>query len=361
MKNIAIVIDSLAGGGAEKVMLVLAKKMVSLGHKVSIFSLKQVTEYEVSEGIELIFPLISYKGAIRGWFNTATLAEQLKKAVKTQEERHGNFDLSLLNLYESYRIGGAANLPNCYYVMHNSCEQELKREWRMGPIKYWYMKRILRSLTGKRLIGVSKGVSHELANTSLFSPERVAHIYNPFDVDDIRKQAKEPIDFDRNQAFILHVGRAAKAKRHDVLFRAFAGVSADYKLVCLSNNIKKLRKLAHKHGISDRVVLPGFQENPYAWMNRADLLVLSSDFEGLSLVLIEGLICGTKLVSTNCPHGPSEILTGDQKKYLVEVGNFEALARAINEALAYDRALSGLQLVNQVDVSQVVDKYLALA
>lgn len=361
MKNIAIVIDSLAGGGAEKVMLVLAKKMVSLGHKVSIFSLKQVTEYEVTEGIELIFPFASYKGAIRGWFNTATLAEQLKKAVETQEQIHGNFDLSLLNLYESYRIGGTADLPNCYYVMHNSCEQELKREWRMGPIKYWYMKRILKNLTGKRLIGVSKGVSHELANTPLFSPKSVEHIYNPFDLEDIRKRAQEPIDFDSNQAYILHVGRAAKAKRHDILFQAFANVSDDYKLVCLSNNVKKLRKLAHKYGISDRVVLPGFQENPYAWMKRADLLVLSSDFEGLSLVLIEGLICGTKLVSTNCPHGPSEILIGDHRKYLVEVGNFEALTRAIKEALAYDHVLSGSQLVEQVDVSQVVGRYLSLA
>lgn len=361
MKNIAIVIDSLAGGGAEKVMLILAEAMVSLGHRVCIFSLKKVTEYEVPEGVELVFPFASYNRAIRGWFNTSVLAELLTNAVKTQEGIHGNFDLTLLNLYESYRIGGEANLRNCYYVMHNSCEQELRRELHMGPVKYWYMKRILKKLTGKRLIGVSIGVSDELADTRLFTPKSVEHIYNPFDIERICKLAQEPIEFDSDQAFILHVGRAAKAKRHDVLFQAFAKVNPELKLVCLSNNVKKLTKLARKYGISDRVVLPGFQTNPYAWMKRAKLLVLSSDFEGLSLVLIEGLICGTKLVSTNCPHGPAEILVGEQRKYLVEVGNFEALARAINEALAYDHNVDSSQLIEQVEVSQVVEKYLALA
>jgi glycosyltransferase involved in cell wall biosynthesis len=360
MKNIAIVIDSLAGGGAEKVMIVLANELVSMGHRVCIFALKPVKEYSVPNGVELVFPFQTYKGAIRGWFNTASLARMLQDAVGEQEGRHGNFDLSLLNLYESYRIGGAANLRNSYCVMHNAYVQELKRERLMGPIKYWYMRRILRSLNGKQLIGVSKGVSEELIQSSLFKAKSVVHIYNPFDIDAIHAQASLSVDMKPDQKFVLHVGRAAKAKRHDVLFKAFKDVDPEYKLVCLSRNVKKLSKLASKYGISDRLILPGFSDNPYAWMQKSELVVLSSDFEGLSLVLIEALICGTRVVSTNCPHGPSEILTGDHAQFLVKVGDSIALAEAINKALTYNVQQDDSQLIEQFGVKNVVQKYLTL-
>lgn len=68
----------------------------------------------------------------------------------------------LVNLYESYRLASACSFKRCFYIIHNSYVQELKREKRMGPLKYLYMRGILKMLSGKDLIAVSEGVAKEL-------------------------------------------------------------------------------------------------------------------------------------------------------------------------------------------------------
>lgn len=359
-KNIAIIIDSLAGGGAEKVMLTLASEMVSQGHNVTFFSLKKTTAYDIPDNILVKFPFAKFNGRIRGWFNRNKLAAMLQQSVREREQEHGAFDLVLVNLYESYRLASACNFARCFYIIHNSYVQELMREKHMGPIKYLYMKRILQMLSGKDLVAVSKGVAEEVSKATLFRAKTVQCIYNPFDIDGITRLAQKDIEAPVPDKFILHVGRAAKAKRHDILFMALKDIQPDYKLVCLTGNTKKLEKLARKHGVQDKVVLPGFIANPYAWMKRADVLVLSSDFEGLPTVLIESIICGTKVVSTNCPHGPEEILQGELSRYLVSPRAPEALAKAVNLALQDNIDLSQHPILTQVTAQQITQRYLAL-
>jgi glycosyltransferase involved in cell wall biosynthesis len=75
--------------------------------------------------------------------------------------------------------------------------------------------------------------------------------------------------------------------------------------------------------------MPGFVDNPYAYMRRSSLFVLSSAWEGLPTVLIEAMACGCQVISTNCPSGPEEILRGGHYGKLVPVGDAEALAKAI--------------------------------
>jgi glycosyltransferase involved in cell wall biosynthesis len=359
-KRIAVIIDSLAGGGAEKVMLTLASELVSQGHKVTFFSLKNTADYEVPSNITLIFPLKTHRGPVRGWFNRKTLANKLKASIDAEQQAQGEFDLVLVNLYESYRLASACELKHCFYIIHNSYVQELKREMRMGPVKYFYMKSILKLLKGKNLIAVSKGVTAELEQTRLFKPASVRHIYNPFDINLIKEQSKATIESPVPEKFILHVGRAAKAKRHDVLFKALKNVNPEYKLVCLSTNVKKLNKLSRSLNVEERVVIPGFQSNPYAWMNRAEVVVLSSDFEGLSMVLLEAIISGTKVVSTNCPHGPSEIMQGQLAQFLVPVQDSDALAMAINSAIDADIDVSNTPMITEVSTQQISASYLAL-
>lgn len=350
-------------------MLTLATEMVSQGHCVTLFSLKNTAQYEVPNRISLVFPLASFGGKVRGWFNRKKLAALLQASVDEQQAKHGAFDLILVNLHESYRLASACHFSNVRYVIHNSYVQELKREKLMGPIKYFYMKRILTLLNGKDLIAVSKEVADELSRASLFKARSIRHIYNPLDFDAIRKLSEDSLSVaspsvecdDIPDAYILHVGRAAKAKRHDVLFEAFNKVNPKYKLVCLSANTKKLKRLAQKYGIADRVVLPGFTSNPYAWMKRAELLVLSSDFEGLGMVLIEALACSTKVVSTDCDFGPREIMQGELSEYLVPVRAPDALAKAINRAIDAKLDLSDLALEQNFDKAEVTQQYLELA
>ena len=82
-------------------------------------------------------------------------------------------------------------------------------------------------------------------------------------------------------------------------------------------------------GVEDDIAFPGFVENPFSYMRRAALFVLSSRYEGLANVLIEAMACGTPVVSTDAPYGPAEILEGGRWGPLVPVGDAEALAAAI--------------------------------
>ena len=94
-----------------------------------------------------------------------------------------------------------------------------------------------------------------------------------------------------------------------------------------------LLNLIEELGLRNKIILPGFQANPYIWMKHADLFVPSSDYEGFGNVIVESIICGTKVVSTDCPSGPSEILTGELAQFLCPPGDPVALAEKIKLAL----------------------------
>jgi len=309
MKNVAVIIDSLAGGGAERVMLTLTRNDAQ-GNTVTFFSLKENVDHIVPDEIDVVFPFKGDKASLRSWFNGHQYAAVLSAAIKTVEKQQQPFDLVLVNLLESYRLAHLINLKKCFYVIHNSFNKELQREKLMGPIKYWYMRKIIKRMSDKQLVAVSDGVAQELKTASLYNPSSVITIYNPFNIARIKSLSNETTEQLPLEKYILHVGRAAKAKRHDVLFAALKLLESPIKLLCLTGNTRKLRKLSEKMGVSDRVILPGFTTNPYPWIKNAELLVLSSDFEGLPTVLIEAIVCGTKVVSTNCPHGPNVNIAG---------------------------------------------------
>jgi glycosyltransferase involved in cell wall biosynthesis len=81
------------------------------------------------------------------------------------------------------------------------------------------------------------------------------------------------------------------------------------------------------------VTVAGFRENPFPWYANAAACVLSSDREGMPNVLIESLICGTPVVSTDCPSGPREVLIGELSRWLVPSGDAAALAQKMREVI----------------------------
>ena len=94
-----------------------------------------------------------------------------------------------------------------------------------------------------------------------------------------------------------------------------------------------LLRLAEELGVAERIDLPGFQVNPFAYMSKARLMVHSSKYEGFPNVLVQAMACGTPVVSTDCDHGPREILEDEKWGRLVPVGDSEAMAEAIMETL----------------------------
>ena len=125
---------------------------------------------------------------------------------------------------------------------------------------------------------------------------------------------------------------------------------------------RTLEKLASELAITNRVAMPGFVANPYPWMKQARVFVLSSRWEGFGNVIAEALACGTPVVSTDCPSGPSDILSGGEYGRLVPVGDVEALAAAMDEAL--DAQVDREALVArgmEFSVERIAPRYLELA
>ena len=357
--RIAIFIDGLSGGGAEKVMLTLAATLMQLGHRPYIISMTNNLVYDVDRNIPLAFLYPNKKVKLAGRVRRFGHIAQLSSLVQSLESQQGKFDLFISNLEESHRIVSGCDFAPCYYVVHNSVEESLKRSKLMGPIKYFYLKYLLGFLNDKNLICVSKGVAQEIIAVGRIKPASVQAIYNPYNLQEISELAAMPEPNLPTTPYLIHVGRIAHQKRIDVLFEALKLIMPSIPLVCLCDNIKKAKRLAIKHGVLDRVIFPSFQKNPYPWIKNAEALVLSSGYEGFGSVLVEAIACGTVPVATACNYGPSEILTGELSELLSPVGDPVALAHNIEKALANTYNLDA-PILKEIDAVKIAEKYLSL-
>ncbi len=359
-QTLVLVVDSLAGGGAEKVVIELARAIHEVGHNAVLISLTRNTTYDVPGDIPVYFLYNESKKAFhRPWLRKQH-AGKLMAIFAEVEQRFGSIDTIFSNLDYSHYIVSACHRHDAYYVIHNAVGQTLERAKKMGPLKWLRQKRLFSVLDGKRLITVSDGLKAEVQNLSLFRPKSVTRIYNPFNIGKIRQLASESNSALPEGPYIIHIGRFAKQKRHDVLFSALKQLPEEMTLVCLGANQQGITKLAKKMGVNERVIIPGFQQNPYPWIKHAQCLVLSSDFEGLSMVLAEALICQTPVVSTDCPYGPSELMQGELSEYLVPVADAEALAVALRKRLNNPVAIPP-NLLDYVGHLEIAQQYINLS
>jgi glycosyltransferase involved in cell wall biosynthesis len=355
-KRVAIFIDSLGGGGAERVMLNLAKGIIELGHGVHIFCLESRQDHQIP--VSVLYDDRNLKKIARGR-HIKKSAMRLKKMVSDIELEGGDFNLYLSNLDPTNAVVSRCGFRNTYYVLHSAMEHEIARERRLGPIKWYRKVKAKRIMNDKDLVAVSEGVANEAINLGVISPRSVTTIYNPLDIDNIKEMALSLEPNIPDEPYIIHVGRVVKAKRHDVLFDAVSRMPK-VKLVLLCKDTEKVKAIAAEYGVADRIILPGFTNNPYAWMSKAKLCVLSSDYEGLSMVLLESLVCGVPVVSTNCNYGPSEILAGPLSEFLSPVGDAEALRKNIERALLDYPSINDVPILKEVGLKCAAEKYLEL-
>jgi glycosyltransferase involved in cell wall biosynthesis len=194
-------------------------------------------------------------------------------------------------------------------------------------------------------IAVSYGVADDLAAWGGLPRDDISVVYNP-----ILYRPASPADFAAAEAIwrgwcgprILAIGNMRPQKNHPLLIRAFKKVvtKRDARLLILGGDpggnaegIKTMKAYAQSLDLAEKVIIPGKVPNPTAYYLSANLFVLSSDYEGLPTVLIEALACGLSVVSTDCTYGPAEILAGGRYGSLTPVGDADALAHAILEAL----------------------------
>ena len=360
-KRIAIVIDSLVGGGAEKVMLVLAETLQVLGHEPHLIILKNDRDHFVPKDLPVHVCFANNEKNLDSFWKIKKSAKKLENFIVNLELEIGSFDLFISNLDKANVLMARLALKNVFFVIHNAVEEELKRHKKLGPFNYLNMWKAKRCLSGKHLICVSEGIEKEIVEIRRIKPASIQTIYNPFDLQRIVSLSLETCSEIPQHDYMIHVARCAKQKRHDILFQSLTMMDNKLPLVLLCKNKKKALKLARKYGVEDRIIVPGFQANPYPWIKHAKCLVLSSDYEGLGMVLIESLACGTPVVSTDCPHGPNEILTNELAQYLAPRRAPKEFAQKVDLALKYYPHCEGAEILAKVQAEVVAKQYVALA
>ena len=315
----AFIAKNLSGGGAEKVLLETASLLQQQGHQVLVLTLGNVVEHMLPEKLK-----IQHLNVVNG----------LTKALG----RH-----AWVNQWQAQRVQQALDVFQADVVI--SCNAEyVSRFVHHAHLYHWVhgvitgsKPRVMADLQniyqGASLICVAEAIKDDIQQLGI-ATKRCEVIYNPFDVAKIQHlaQAYEP---QINSPFLLHVGSFHPRKRHDRLLRAYqqSGVSTPLVLMGQGDYQAQIEALIVELGLEEQVVIHPFEANPYPYIQAASALLLSSDQEGLPTVLIEALICGTAIVSVDCPSGPAEILTDDLRPFLVSMEDEQALAYAIAAVL----------------------------
>jgi glycosyltransferase involved in cell wall biosynthesis len=220
-----------------------------------------------------------------------------------------------------------------------------------------------------KIIAVSKGSLEWLRKFSHCKLPQAIVIYNPVFDNSIFSLAKEEVDFPvdvKDKMILLNAGRLSEQKDQHTLLKAFKILKAenpDAILIILGTGPMKeeLDDFIDQHKLQDDVKLVGFQANPFKWMNKCDVFILSSKYEGFGNVIVEAMALGKTVVSTDCPSGPAEILHNGKLGYLCPVQDPECLAATISAALKspLDKAMIR-KSAGQYTINNIIKQYLEI-
>lgn len=327
--RIALFLPSLEGGGAERVMVNLAEGFIAEGRQVDLVLVKAEGAYldKVPEQVRIID--LKCTRVVTSLFRLAGYLRKEKPASLLSAMDHANVIAILARQFSGVATHIAVSVHSTLSV-----EVEKAKSWR-GKIMPWFINQTYPK--ANIVIAVSTGVAEDLSQTTKLHLSVIKVIYNPVVTPELQQKKHQAVEhpwFKENQVpVLLAVGRLSEQKDFTNLIKAFAIIrkQRECRLLILGEGEqrKQLETLIDRLGLQKDVQMPGFVENPYAFMSKADVFVLSSAWEGLVTVMIEALACGTPVVSTDCPSGSSEILEAGKYGRLVPVGDSQALATAV--------------------------------
>jgi glycosyltransferase involved in cell wall biosynthesis len=300
--------------------------MAGRGHDVSLILLEDRIEYPVPAKVALHQINRPGQSVAGGWLGKRLSAWRLRRWA-AREAARGRPDLVISTLPFADEVVRISGLEGAWYRITNTLSAEIatirsidtkKAERRIARYRWLY--------ENQNIIAVSHGVLADLQEKLDIRVARSAVIHNPFDFEAIARNAVQPEPNLPKEPFVLHAGRFVPQKRHDLLLDAYAASNLPHRLVLLTKSSSRLREMIAARGLQGRVTIAGFQGNPFPWYAKAAAMILCSDFEGFPNVLVEALACGTPVISTDCPSGPNEILTGQLRRYLSPCGDVKALA-----------------------------------
>jgi glycosyltransferase involved in cell wall biosynthesis len=327
--TIALFLPSLDGGGAERVFVQLANEFAALELRVHLVLATARGPYldEVADGVRTVD--LDSRGVLRSLPKLVTYLRSERPKVVLSALDHSNI-VALL----ACSIAGAGT--RCVISMR-SVPSAVYREERSA--RKWVLPMLMRRSYrfADRIIANSEAVASDLITNFRVPAHKLNVIYNPLDLARIARLSGErvldPWFSLSSSPLILGVGSLTVLKDFPTLIRAFSIVRTrrECRLAILGEGPERggLEELVAKLGLQKDVDLPGFVDNPFAWMRRAEVVVCSSLTEGCPNALMQALACGTAVVSTECVGGCSEILEGGRWGRLVPIGDAQAMADSI--------------------------------
>lgn len=364
--HIGLFMSLLTGGGVQRSMLKLAAALAGYGYRVDLVVCRanaQEPETIVPAGVRLVTlrPAPAVRGRLAALQADPKGIRELLRPVLLPLKSSGKLrylpDLARYLRRERPRaLLSAMTQPNLIALwarrlarvptrivvsernMLSSYVNHYGHKWR------W---RYLPPLIGRTyafadaVVTVSRAVADDLATTADIPRKRIIPIPNPIVtpavLEQARSRARHPWFVPGAPPVVLGVGRLVEHKDFATLLRAFARVrqARPARLLILGEGPERsaLQRLSTELGIADAVAMPGWVDNPMAYMAAAGVLVLSSHWEGLPGVLIEALASGCPVVATDAPGGAAEILDSGAYGKLVRIGDVSAIATAILDTL----------------------------
>jgi glycosyltransferase involved in cell wall biosynthesis len=335
MLRLAILLPTLDGGGAERMMLNLAGGLRALGAAVDlvVVSPRGAFAGQLTEGRDYVT------------LNCGRARTALPALRRFLTRTRPDVLLSTLAHGNVLSVAAARSLRRRPRIV-------IREATSVGAAMKGDRARIRRALLvnamratyrwADAIVAVSEGAKAELVKNAWLAPDAVTVIRNPVFNQSLTEAANRPLNhpwFDNEgPPPLLGVGRLIVQKNYPLLLAAFARarrVKPWLRLVILGDGEDRqaLEAQSADLGLHDSIRFEGFVANPYAFMSRAAALVLSSTWEGSPNVIPEALACGCPVIATDCPNGPREILDGGRYGCLVPSGSPEALAQGIVDVL----------------------------
>lgn len=399
--HLAFVLPSLAGGGAERVILSLAASLLARGYRIDLVlgrlrgpyradlprelplyytrlwdSDRNLLRYCREQGIATRGMIINPLAAAQAWQSrrrrrwgaavspkAALFAHLIARYIRRQRP---NLLLSALPDADAATLYAAAltgqSLP-VIIALHANVRMYSSRHQEMAQAFY---------PRADRIVACSQGAAAELQRLAGIKDEKLHTIYNPVAADRLRQLAQEEVSdpwFQPGQPpVILNISRESPEKDHATLVAAFgmARRQRAARLVFMGQFSETyragLQAQAQDWGVARDLKFLDFDENPYRYLRRAALFALSSRSEALPMTLLEALACGVPVVSTDTLHGPREILAAGRWGKLTPVGDAPALAAALLATMDGDHPPAAALQGRAADFSpeQAADAYAAL-
>lgn len=330
--KLAIFLPSLASGGAEKLHITLAPEFVRNGWDVT-FVLQQkkgALLNQLPAGVKL--HSLDARRTISTYWPLRRYLKAHQPDVLLSNLGHNN----IIAIAAGFGLGQTKIIATQHNTLSLECKHQASLSFRVLPLlsRFFLPK-------ADRVVAVSQGVADDLVRFVGLAKEKIRVIYNPVIPNDFEEKLTTEISLpgDGSQPMLMAAGRLNQQKDFATLLKAFAIVhqKRPCRLTLFGEGEmeQELKSMATSLGIEKQVHFMGFCQNPFPYMHKANVLVVSSRYEGFGNVIAEALACGTQVVSTDCPHGPAEILDNGRFGRLVPVGNPDAMADAILETLQH--------------------------